>query len=174
MKTQIQGKNIEITKGIETAITESLSRVEELIKEEVNVHVIVRTYTVGTKIEVTLKVIGGDFIRQEVMHDDLYAAIDLVGKKLVKQIRKINSRNISSKKQNTAFVNLFHEMEEKQVTTISRRKVVENKPMTEEEALLQFELVGHNFYIFEDAISGITKILYLRKDKEYGILELEG
>ena len=60
----------------------------------------------------------------------------------------------------------------KKVRKIIKRKEVEGKPMTEEEALLQFEILGHDFFVFEDFEEEVNKIIYRRKDNEYGIIEV--
>ena len=56
---------------------------------------------------------------------------------------------------------------------ITKRKKIDTKPMSEEEAILQMEMLGHDFYIFKDGFDEKIKVLYLRKDKDYGIIEVE-
>lgn len=177
MKVETIGKNIEVTQGIREAVQTSIERVEKYFKDkEIEAKVLVRTYPIGTKVEATVIVDKTHIIRQEESHDDLYAAIDLVGKKLDKQIRKIKERMARDAKRQASASKIFadydHEKSEK-INEITRRKVLENKPMTEEEAILQFELVGHDFFVFDDYEVELTKILYKRKDGEYGIIELD-
>ncbi len=177
MRYEIVGKNIEVTEGIRDAVRSSL---DELVKyfaeKDIVAKVLVRTYSVGQKVEVTLVIDSGHSIRQEVTHDDLYAAIDLVGKKLEKQIRRMKERISTSKRQSKSVSEVFapaFEKEEEILRQVTRRKSLSNKPMTEEEAILQFELSGHDFFVFEDFEVEIIKVLYKRKDGEYGIIELE-
>ncbi len=178
MKYEIIGKNIEVTDGIRTAAQDSLGELEKYFNDkDVTVRVVVRTYPVGQKVEVTLVPAQGHAIRQEVIHEDLYAAIDMAGKKIENQIRKLKERVTSSKKRKKGFSEIYVESaiekNESKLGEITRRKTLENKPMTEEEAILQFELSGHDFYVFEDFEVEMTKIIYKRKDGQYGIIELE-
>lgn len=175
MNVKISGKNFAITEGIKEAVNNSLTPLEKYFdNKEIDAKVVVKTYNVGQKVEVSLIVDSGNIIRQEVMHEDLYAAIDLVGKKLDKQIKKINSRLKINKKHGIEITNfLINHDDETKNETIIRRKQIENKPMTEDEAILQFEISGHDFFIFEDyTAADMVKVLYKRKDGEYGIIEL--
>ncbi len=178
MRYEIIGKNIEVTEGIRTAAKDSLGELEKYFNDkDVTARVVVRTYPVGQKVEVTLVPIKGHAIRQEVIHENLYAAIDMAGKKLEKQIRKLKERVTTSNKRKKGFSEIYVESaiqeSNDKLREITRRKTLENKPMTEEEAILQFELSGHDFYVFEDFEVELTKIIYKRKDGQYGIIELE-
>ncbi len=175
MRFEIIGKNIEVTEGIREAVYGSLESLENYFtSQDIDAKVLVRTYSVGQKVEVTLVIDGGQTIRQEVQHEDLYAAIDMVGKKLEKQIRRMKERVNTSKKHSKAVAEVFAEFDTKaeKLQKVTRRKELSNKPMTEEEAILQFELSGHDFYVFEDFEVEMVKILYKRKDGEYGVIEL--
>lgn len=176
MKYEIIGKNIEVTDAIENAVKDSLNDLEKYFAgKEVIAKVVVRTYNVGQKVEVTFVVDQNVIARQENVHDNLYAAIDMVGKKLEKQIRKIKDRMDSSVKRRESVSTIFavDKFEKLDARKITRRKTLENKPMDEEEAILQFEIIGHDFFVFED-LDEVTKILYKRRDGEYGIIELQG
>ena len=177
MKVEIIGKNIEVTEGITVAINESLHPVEKyFVNKDLKAKVIVRTYPIGQKVEMSLTIDPSHTIRQEVTHEDLYAAIDLAGKKLESQIRRFKDRIATNKKKSehlNAFFNVNEFESEKITKKITRRKTLDNKPMTEEEALLQFELTSHDFFVFDDYEQDMIKILYKRKDGEYGVIELE-
>ncbi len=176
IKYEITGKNIEVTEAMHASIVQALDKLDVYFTDrDITAKVVVRTYKVGQKIEVTFLVEHNVVARQEVTHENLYAAIDLVGKKLEKQIRRINDRLASHKKRNESVAIAFaeHKQDKEAVKAVSRRKTLVNKPMDEEEAVLQFEIFGHDFFIFEDAQSENTKVLYKRKDGEYGIIELE-
>ena len=173
MKLEIVGKNIEVTDGIRTAIESTVNELDKyFVNKELSTKVVVKTYPVGTKVEMTILVDADHTLRQEVMNDDLYYAIDQCGKKMERQLRKFKERVVSSKKQ-TIDINQFlvEDLEvNKDVRKIIKRKEVEGKPMTEEEALLQFEILGHDFFVFEDYQEEVNKIIYRRKDNEYGII----
>ncbi len=175
MRFEIIGKNIEVTEGIKGAVQTSIEGVDKyFMNKDLDVKVVVRTYPVGQKVEVTLVVDGGQAIRQEVQHEDLYAAIDIAGKKLEKQIRRMKERVTTTTRRKEPVVGLFSdfETEKEDLQKVTRRKELSNKPMTEEEAILQFELSGHDFYVFDDYEVDLIKILYKRKDGEYGVIEL--
>lgn len=176
MNIEISGKNFEVTEGIREAVANSLTPLEKYFaNKEIDAKVVVKTYKVGQKIEVSLVINHGNVIRQEVMAEDLYAAIAQVGKKLDKQIKKMNSRLKINKKHGEEIIPFLVEYDNgaESHKTITRRKTIDNKPMSEDEAILQFEISGHDFYIFNDYLDGdITKVLYKRKDGEYGVIEL--
>ena len=175
MKLEIVGKNIEVTDGIRTAIESTVNELDKyFVKKELSTKVVVKTYPVGTKVEMTIIVDADHTLRQEVMNDDLYYAIDKAGKKMERQLRKFKERVVSAKKKNLDINQyLVAEFEQiKEPRKIIKRKEVEGKPMTEEEALLQFEILGHDFFVFEDFQEEVNKIIYRRKDNEYGIIEV--
>ncbi len=176
MRLDIVGKNIEVTEGIKFAIENSVNELDKYFEhKEISTKVVVKTYPVGSKVEISVFIDANHTLRQEVLHEDLYAAIDLAGKKLEKQIRKFNDRLKHSKKgKEDISVFLSEEVgEAKEPVKVIRRKVLENKPMSEEEALLQFEITGHDFFVFEDYEVEMNKVIYKRKDGAYGIIEIQ-
>ena len=124
-------------------------------------------------VEITIN--GNSFIlRGEESHKDLYAAIDKVSDKIERQIRKNKTR--LKKKVNKdivkGFALNFEEIEQND-DVIVRRKTIEDKPMSEEEAILQMELLGHEFFAFKNVETKDVNIIYKRKDGNYGILEIK-
>ena len=176
MKLEVVGKNIEVTEGIRNAIENAVNELDKyFVKKELTTKVVVKTYPVGTKVEMTIVVDADHTLRQEVMNDDLYYAIDEAGKKMERQLRKFKERVVSAKKKNIDINHfLVEDFEQiKEPRKIIKRKEVKGKPMTEEEALLQFEILGHDFFVFEDFQEEVNKIIYRRKDNEYGIIVLK-
>ena len=112
-------------------------------------------------------------LRSEERQDDLYAAIDLVIDKLEGQIRKTKSKLKKQIKQNTEIINFDYDdsTEEEEEYKIVKRKKLEMKPMDEEEAILELELLGHDFFIYRDVHTNEVNILYKRKDGNYGVIE---
>ena len=112
-------------------------------------------------------------LRAEESHSDLYAAIDIVSDKVERQIRKNKTRmnKRSSKGEDLGFDLSFEETKEEEESSVVKRKVIEMKPMSEEEAILQMELLGHEFFVFRNVETGEIDILYMRKDGNYGIIE---
>ena len=110
-------------------------------------------------------------MRAEDTHSDLYAAIDLVIEKLERQIRKNKSKAKKSLKQVVVFNDFDVDAAEEVDDSIVKRKVIDTKPMSEEEAILQMELIGHDFFLFKNDKTGELCVVYKRKDSGYGILE---
>ena len=110
-------------------------------------------------------------LRAEEKHNDLYAAVDLVSDKLERQIRKNKTKARKNLKQTIIFNDFDVEASEDVDDSIVKRKVIDTKPMSEEEAILQMELIGHDFFLFKNDKTNDLCVVYKRKDKGYGILE---
>lgn len=175
MKVIIQGKNIEITKGIEESIIENLSVLDKYFKDdEVEVKALIKTYSGKQKIEISIPVDKKNVIRQEAIAFDLYEAINVATKKLETQIRKakdIASNHIDQRKELLEFLENIESSTDR--SRVVKTKDIEISPMYEDEAILQFELTGHDFYVFTDAKDEETKIIYKRRDDELGILVIK-
>ncbi|MBR3490132.1 MAG: HPF/RaiA family ribosome-associated protein, partial [Bacilli bacterium] len=105
-----------------------------------------------------------------VVDDDLYAAIDLVIDKLERQVRK-NKDKLNKKKKVIEDFEIDIEDNFMEEEVIVKRKSIELKPIDEEEAILQMELLGHNFFVYKDIETGKICVLYKRKNGNYGIIE---
>ncbi len=176
MRINIVGKNMEVTNQIKETIKDSLARVDKyFVNEDVEARVVIKEYPEGHKAEINLIIDNGHIIRQEVMHEDIEAAVDIAAKKIEDQIRTLRAKIVASRRRKKAMAEVFVDElieDEKEVAKVTRRKTLDNKPMTEAEAILQFELSGHDFYVFEDFEAEQTKVIYKRKDGEYGIIEI--
>ena len=106
----------------------------------------------------------------------MYAAIDLVSDKLERQIRK-NKTRMKKNNKKSPIVDFVMEFEESGVEqdekTVVKRKTIEMKPMSEEEAILQMNLLDHAFYIFKEAESNEVAVVYRRNDEKYGIINVK-
>ena len=173
MKCRIRGEKIKATAAIQEYIETKLSRLDKYFKEtDVEANVLIRVRNKDQIIEVTIPY-DKYTLRSEERQEDLYAAIDLVIDKLEGQIRKTKTKLKKQMKKNNDFFNFDYELtkEEKEESKIVKRKTLEMKPMDEEEAVLQMELLGHEFFVFQDIETGTTSVLYRRKDGNYGIIE---
>ena len=174
MKISIHGDHIKVTEAIKGYIEEKISKLGKYFGEPEDVEVIVKIRVRGIDqiIEVTIPT-KSFTIRAEESNDDLYAAIDLVEKKLETQIKKNKSKIASRYKDRGSFIateDIVDEFEEEKESEIVRRKEVEFKPMDEEEAILQMELSNHDFYVFKNSVEKCTSVVYKRKDGKYGII----
>lgn len=181
MEIFVRGKNnIKVTDAIESYIKEKLNKLDTYLgdSENVKANVLINVHGRSQKVEVTIP-LKNFILRAEDVEEDLYAAIDTVADKLQRQIRK-NKTRLASKKMKTVAVQDFVfdkiedvEEEEEVEEKIVKRKKVEVKPMSEEEAILQMELLGHQFYIFKDAETMKPTLVYKRKEGNYGVIETE-
>ena len=172
----IRGDKILVTDAIKEYITDKLDRLNKYFDkpEEINANILVKVKGFEQTIEVTIPT-PNFTIRSEESAEDLYAAIDLVSDKIERQIRKNKTKinrieKDAAKKLNLSFVENYDEEEE---NLIVRRKKLSTKPMDEEEAILQMEMLGHDFFVYKDRDTKNTCILYKRKDNNYGLIETE-
>jgi len=173
MKSIIRSKDIEVTKSIKEYIEEKLSKVDKYFKnpDEITANILLKVKGHDQTIEVTIPT-KNILIRNEVEDVDLYAAIDLVMDKIERQIRKNKEKITKIDRETILDLNHIEEnIEDK--SKITKRKKIDTKPMSEEEAILQMEMLGHDFYIFKDGFDSKIKVVYLRKDNDFGIIEVE-
>lgn len=175
MKFNIHGKKIVVTDSIKSYIEEKIGRLDKYFEnpEDINATVLIKLRGNEQVVEATIN--ANKFIlRGEESHKDLYASIDKVSDKIERQIRKNKTRMNKkvSKELTNDFILDFEEKEEND-NVIVKRKIIEDKPMSEEEAILQMELLGHEFFAFTNMNTNDVNILYKRKDGDYGILEIK-
>ena len=174
MKFNIHGKKLEVTDSIKKYIESKIGRLDKYFDDPDNITATVAIKLSGKKqvVEVTINT-HSFVIRGEEANNDLYASIDLVSDKIERQIRK-NKTRIHKKinKEKIKDFNLTYDIEvEKQPEMIVKHKIIETKPMDEEEAILQMELLGHDFFVFKNSNTDEFNILYKRKEGNYGIIE---
>ena len=138
--------------------------------EDLKANIVVRTREIDQIIEVTIP-IKKAILRAEETNKDLYAAIDKVTDKLERSIRK-NKTKIKKRRVENMDVFLDFEVEEEEEQKIVKRKQINNKPMSEEEAILQMDLLDHDFFIFQNTETNNMSVIYKRKDNSYGIIEI--
>ena len=175
MKFNIHGKKLDVTESIKNYIEEKIGRLDKYFENPDDITATVLIKLRGNEQVVEATINANKFIlRGEESHKDLYAAIDRVSDKVERQIRKNKTRMNKkvSKELTMDFVLDFEEKEEND-NVIVKRKIIEDKPMSEEEAILQMELLGHEFFAFRNMETQDVNILYKRKDGDYGILEIK-
>ena len=168
MKINIHGRKIEVTDSIKNYIEEKLKRLDKYFENpgEISATAVVKVRSNDQIIEVTIP--SKRFtLRAEESNNDLYAAIDLVVDKIERQIRK-NKTKI--KKNYKEVLNYDFEEIESETEEVVKRKIIDMKPMSEEEAILQMNLLGHDFFVFENIDTDTISVLYKRKDGNIGIL----
>ncbi len=171
MRYIISGKNLEITDGLRLAVTEKLGKLERYFTPDTEVHVTLSVEKERQKIEVTIPV-KGNIIRSEQSSTDMYVSIDLVEEVIERQLRKYKNKLIARHQGGGSFQKEFMEKDsEDQEVRIMRTKKYDIKPMYPEDACVQMELLGHNFFAFVNAETDEVNIVYKRKSGSYGILE---
>ena len=175
MELNIRGDKIAVTKSIKDYITEKMERLNKYFEGAKNIKasVIIRVKNNEQIIEVTVPT-SKFTLRAEEKHNDLYAAIDLVMDKLERQIRK-NKTKLNNKYKNIIQLDVVSDVieDEEEEQKIVKRKNIDTKPMDEEEAILQMELLNHDFFVFKNVDEECVSVMYKRRDGNYGIIDVK-
>ena len=174
MKFIIIGRNIDITEGLKSAVQEKLGKLERYFTPETEIHVTLSVEKDRQKIEVTIPV-KGNIIRSEQVSSDMYVSIDLVEEVIERQLRKYKTKIVNQQQAGGNFQKEFVEDEflEDEEVNIIRTKKFGIKPMYPEDACVQMDLLGHNFYVFRNAETDEVNVVYKRKGNTYGLIEPE-
>ena len=176
MEIIIHGDKLKVTDAMKEYIEEKLEKLNKYLENSENVRasVIVKVKNHEQRVEITIP-LKAFILRSEESKDDFYAAVDNTIDKLERQIRKNKTRIMSKQvKTNKDFsMSAFADEEESDDKKILKRKKVEVKPMNEEEAILQMELLGHQFYMYKDSDTDQVAVVYKRTDGNYGVIESE-
>ena len=174
MNITLSGKNIEITDGLRAAVNEKLSKLERYFTPDTNVIVTLSVEKERQKIEVTIPV-KGKIIRSEQVSNDMYVSIDLVEEVIERQLRKYKTKIIDKKQAASNFQKTYidNDYMENEEIRIVRTKKFDIKPMYPEDACVQMELLGHNFFVFMNADTDQVNVVYKRKGNTYGLIEPE-
>ena len=175
MKIKIFGKNIEVTEGIKGAVEEKLGKLDKYFAEETKADVTLSVNRNDQKVEVTIPVKGG-IIRAEEVSEDMYASIDMVEETIERQLVKYKNKLVDKKKSyrdnfTNDYIEADYEDEDEDVVKIVRTKSFGIKPMDAEEACIQMELLGHNFFVFLNAETDEVNVVYKRKVGTFGLIE---
>ena len=176
MKFIISGKNIEVTPGLKDAIEQKLGKLERYFTPETEINVTLSVEKGRQKIEVTIPV-KGNIIRSEQTSNDMYVSIDLVEEIIERQLRKYKNKLVARNQghptsyapSGNSFRKEFFDSEEE----TTEDDEVRIKPMFPEDACVQMELLGHNFFVFSNAETDEVNVVYKRKDGSFGLIEPE-
>lgn len=171
MRIDIRGDKVKITEAIKSQIEEKLGKLDQYFEnqEELKAYVVVRVRNKEQIIEVTIPT-PKFTLRAETSEEDLYTAIDLTIDKLERQIRKNKTKMRRKFKDVLQYEMMMDITEDEEESSIVKRKAIELRPMDEEEAILQMELVDHDFFVFKNVDTESVSVLYKRKDGSYGII----
>ena len=174
MRITITGRNIEITSGLRQAVESKLAKLEKYFTPETDVIVTLSVEKERQKIEVTIPV-KGNIIRSEQVSNDMYVSIDLVEEVIERQLKKYKNKIADAKQGSAHFMPGFIEKEsnDEEEIQIIRTKRFGMKPMYPEDACVQMELLGHNFFVFQNAETEEVNVVYKRRGNTYGLIEPE-
>lgn len=174
MRFVITGRNIEVTDGLRAAVEDKLGKLDRFFMADTEVIVTLSVEKERQKIEVTIPV-KGNIIRSEQVSNDMYVSIDLVEEIIERQLKKYKHKIIDQKQNQAAFAKEFVEKEfdDEAEVQIIRTKKFGVKPMDPEEACVQMELLGHNFFVFFNSETEEINVVYKRKGNTYGLIEPE-
>lgn len=173
MRYIIVGKNIEVTDGLKTTVENKLTKLERYFTPDTEVHVTFDVEKDRQKIEITIP-LKGNIVRAEQTSNDMYVSIDLVIDIIERQLRKYKNKIIQKKQSSGFFQPSFIEEEtDDEEIKIFRSKRFAVKPMDAEEACLQMEMLGHDFYVFKNVDTNEVNVVYKRKGHTYGLIEPE-
>lgn len=182
MKFNIRGENLEVTPALKEHIIKKVEKLERYFETPIlaEVQVKLKVYEKSQKVEITIPV-KNLILRAEEQHIDMYAAIDLIVDKLERQVRKYKTkvnrkprqeRALRKELSNVVVIDPVAELlEQTDEFNVVRSKRFHLKPMNTEEAILQMNLLGHQFFVYTDADTELTNIVYQRKDGKYGVIE---
>ena len=166
MRITISGRNIELTDGLKAAVEDKIGKLEKYFTPDTDVFVTLSVEKERQKIEVTIPV-PGHIIRSEQVSNDMYVSIDMAVDLLERMIRKYKTKISKYGKGELKFNDEFMEedVDNHETVTITKSKKFAIKPMDVEEACVQMELLGHNFFVFRNAETFEVNVVYKRKDK---------
>lgn len=180
MKVTIRGHKIEVTEAQKQFIESKLEKLEKYFtdKEQVQVNVLIKQYDFQSRAEVAIYA-EKYVLRADERQNDVYAAIDVVLDKLERQIRKHKTKLNKKIKERLPMADAFFvantesEANESKVVNVIKEKKIELRPMDVEEAILQLQLIDHDFYFFLEADSNQPMVVYKRKEGQFGIIQGE-
>ena len=174
MRFVITGRNIDVTEGLRAAVQEKIGKLERYFSPDTEAIVTLSVEKDRQKIEVTIPV-KGNIIRSEQVNSDMYVSIDLVEEIIERQLKKYKNKIIEKQQAREVFSDEYIEKDydEDDTVKIIRTKKFGIKPMDPEEACIQMELLGHNFYVFSNSETDEVNVVYKRKGNTYGLIEPE-
>ena len=175
MNIQIRSKNLNPSDALKNKIEAKMSKLEKYFSSDTEAQIMLSEEKTGlAKLEATIKA-GGMIFRAEESNSDLFFCLDKVIDKLSSQMSKFKKKLIKKHKdQKEIFLAEVPDVEEAvEETTVVKTKTFALTPMTTDEAILQMELLAHNFFVFADPETGKANVVYKRADGQYGLLQTE-
>jgi putative sigma-54 modulation protein len=168
MQIFLTGRNLEVTEALRRYAEEKVGRLQRYLERITSAHITLSVEKYRQVAEVTLRV-RDLTIRGEESSEDLYASIDLVAEKLERQVQKYKGKIQAYASRGARTQDTVPSPEEEPRVVKTKRFAI--KPMTLDEAILQMDLLGHDFYVFRNAQTDEVNVLYRRHEGNYGLIE---
>ncbi|SHE67151.1 ribosome hibernation-promoting factor, HPF/YfiA family [Alkalibacter saccharofermentans] len=173
MRVIVYGKNVDVTTGLKSTLDKKLSKLDKYFNPDTEATATLSTQKGKHILEVTIP-INGTILRAEEATEDMYASIDLAVDKLEGQLRKHKTKLEKKLKDHSTIridFSSFSEETKSDEPSLVKTKRFPVKPMSTEEATLQMDLLGHNFFVFLNSDTEEVNVVYKRKDGNYGLIE---
>lgn len=174
MSVNVKGRNIDVTPALREYVEKKITKVTKQFKTVGDISAVLKVEKGNHIVEITVPA-SGILLRAQETTKDMYSSIDLVVEKIERQIHKYKTRLMKRKYSNfaePAAPASAAEAEEGEFQIVKNKRFVMH-PMTPEEAILQMNLLNHDFFVFFDPDLGATNVVYRRKDGKYGLLSPE-
>lgn len=174
MSVNVKGRNIDVTPALREYVEKKIMKVTKQFKTVGDISAVLKVEKGNHIVEITVPA-SGILLRAQETTKDMYSSIDLVVEKIERQIHKYKTRLMKRKYSNfaeSAVPAPVAEAEEGEFQIVKNKRFVMH-PMTPEEAILQMNLLNHDFFVFFDPDLGATNVVYRRKDGKYGLLSPE-
>ncbi|MCQ2978906.1 MAG: ribosome-associated translation inhibitor RaiA [Clostridia bacterium] len=175
MNIKLTGKNIDLTDGLKERVDDKMSKLDKYFNKDVDAQVTLKVQKLDQIAEVTIP-LKGTILRAEVKDKDMYNSIDTVVSKLEKQLQKFRSKLRDKHRDDNVFVGPMIEDDKDEYAEeiqISKEKHFEFRPMSDEEAIMQLNLLDHDFYVYKDTKDFKVRVVYAKADGTYGIITEE-
>ena len=173
MKIIVTGKNIVISDKIQDAIDKKFEKLGKYFADDIQANVVIHPEKSKVKMETTIATKGTIF-RAEDVAQDIFDCIDVVGDKLIKQMSKYKGKLLKrNKSKESVRFEMIPEVDDIEEGKVVKTKKYELTPMTTDEAIMQMEMLQHNFFVFLDEESDSVSVVYKRNDNDYGLLETD-
>ena len=174
MTIAVRGKNIEITPALKDYVTKRVSKITKYFDQIGEISAILKVEKGRHIVELTVP-INGMILRGEEATADMYASIDQVVEKIEKQIEKYKTKIAKRIKSGTFKSELVMSSTEEETDSVKivKTKRFSGRPMFVEEAVLQMNMINHDFFVFRNAETEEVNVVYRRKDGQYGLIESE-
>lgn len=174
MNINVSARNYKVSDRLEENIEKKIEKLSKYFQDDVNANVVVSKFKDAAKLEATINAKQAVF-RAEAVSDNVYEALDEVLDRLSSQMSKLKGKLESRYKENKAlkleFIPEPEEQEEYEEEIVVKRKKFELQPMVAEEAVLQMEMLGHDFFVYLDMDTDSVNVVYKRKGNAYGLIE---